>query len=337
MRTSLLLLAAALLPLPLAAQRTCDSHTGQRLPNGQVIYFSCAADRAPRPVELPPWGRALLDRWEHDPSGWATVSIIYYVDTLGHPDGLSAPYLRMTDTLLVGRLFDQVRAWRYSFGLRGRSPVVVADTLVIHPPYPMRWPPPNDCFDCDTVATTTQWRVNSTTIQAVQCDSATAKLARGEVTQWEDWVYTMLPGCPGAARALATNLREHPPIAPGGGLGRYRATLIATLQDPLVTRELMRSARQGRRFAFRFLPIALGLGFERVTDSTAGRWDKARGIPAERCGTLNVYLPNRPGTGRRPDPRAVRHALRLADSVVADPESPDPIRSSAWCLAAQLR
>lgn len=113
--------------------------------------------------------------------------------------------------------------------------------------------------------------------------------------------------------------------------------MIASLAGPDLVDALIQSARRGHRYALRFLPIALGLGFERVTDTTAGRWNAARGSPEVSCGALRVYIPFPGSKSRRVDPYEVRRVLAFADSVIRDPETPSPLRSTAWCLSKQLR
>jgi hypothetical protein len=268
--------------------------------------------------------------------GWATVTIAFGLDTLGRPEGLRAPYLYLTDTAFSRALFEQFRSWRFHPALHDGRPTATVDTVVIHPPLGSRWDPPATCPQCDSLYSSTYWRVIEVPIKEIRCDSILARLGQGSITQWDDWMYSAAPRCRGVVGALVRHLRRLVPLPRGQGLGTRRATLIASVQDPAIIRELMRAARLKQRYAFRFLPIALGLGYSRVADTTAGHWDRSQGLPAEGCGPIQVFIPTVARRTRSVDQREVRRARALADSVVADSATPPEVRSSAWCLSAQL-
>ena len=323
---------------PVCAQGYCDQGSG-RGPAAPWSsgYFWCSTDRAPRLATPPHWSDQLLGMAQKNSTPWGRLEFEIVIDTLGIPLRVYAPTSRFRDSALAQLLNAELMGWHFLPALHDGRRVRAYDSIQIQLPVRSRTSPPRPCLECAPRDGVTRWRVSTISPTQALCERASVILLRDSITLADEWIYQTVPRCPDGAGILARYFVTRPPPTRWEQLGRARAMMIASLASPALVEALMQSARKGHRYAFRFLPIALGLGFERATDTTAGRWNEHRQAPDAACGSIHVYLPL-PGTkSRTVDRREVARVLILADSVVKDPNTPSPVRSTAWCLAGQLR
>ncbi len=332
-----LLVASLLVPTAANAQRTCGIMPVSDKDSGARVYATCATDLPARLLTPPQFSTAFQSGWSGTIDAWMGIPILLEVDTNGTPQHVLMPGARRLDPARREALMRSVLGWHFRPARRDDVPVSVADSVIIYPTPRARHRPPPTCLDCDPRRATTRWKVSTTPPDRTHCDTALAILASGRIAERDDWIYPLAPHCPGAGPALASFVRMLHPLRRAEVSGRLSLALFATIRRPEVLTALMRSARGGERQAFHFLALQSGFGYSRVADSIPGRWDFAHNRPASSCGPMKIYLISTDLPAAPPDPSIVARIQALADSIAKAPRIRPDIRTSAWCLSAQLR